>query len=179
MKKALFSIISVIAATAFFACNNGDYNANPSSAANESVNPFYTLDSAGFDWTGADAVTAYVNGNYVHMDSPIVHYDFLSGTNVITAYPSPNKGFRIELNGVYANNIYPLGLNNYTNVMVYLDSVANLPVSFYSFFGNVGQVQIIRNDPDRIMGRFHFQALTGVNGTLINVSKGWFNVRKY
>lgn len=179
MKKALLSIISVVAATAFFACNNGDYNANPSSAANESVNPLYILDSAGFDWTGTDAVSAYVNGTYVHIDSPAVTYDFQSGTNIIVASTGGNKGFRMELADVYGNNIYNMGLNIYSRVMYYNDTIDNAAVKFYSYFGNVGQVQILRNDPDRIIGKFHFQALTATNGMLINVSKGWFNVRKY
>lgn len=179
MRKALLSIISVIAATAFVACNNGEYNANPSSAANGSINPMYMLDSAAFNWGGADAVSAYVNGTYVHIDSPNVTFNLVSGNNIITAYTAPNKGFRFELADVYTNNIYSMGLNIYSRMMFFSDSVNNAPITYYSYFGNVGQVQIIRNDPDRMIGRFHFQALNTTNGSLINVSQGWFNIRKY
>ncbi|PQJ09207.1 hypothetical protein CJD36_020695 [Flavipsychrobacter stenotrophus] len=179
MKKVLFSIIAVLAACTFFACSNGDYNANPLSAANGSVNPFDQLDSAGFNWSGTDAISANVNGNYFNVDSTKTGFFLGSGgTNIITGYISPGRGFRFELNDVYATNIYPLGLNNVYRYMMYSDSIGSSAITYYSNLGNVGQVQILRNDPLRIIGKFHFQALNMANGTVINVSNGWFNIKK-
>jgi hypothetical protein len=169
----------VLATCTFFACSNGDYNANPTSAANGSVNPFELLDSAGFNWSGTNSISANINGNFFNVDSTKVNFNLTAtGTNVITGYLSPGRGLRFELNEVYANNIYPLGYNNKYRLMEYHDSVGTNAVTYYSYFGNVGQVQILRNDPLRIIGRFHFQALNMVNGTVINVSNGWFNIGK-
>ena len=179
MKKVLFSIIAVLATCTFFACNNGDYNANPTSNANGSINPMDLLDSAGFSWSGTDAISANINGNFFNVDSTKTSFTLTStGTNVITGYVTPGHGLRFELNEVYGNNIYPLGYNNTYRAMMFQDSVGSSAVTYYSYFGNVGQVQILRNDPQRIIGKFHFQALNMVNGTVINVSNGWFNIGK-
>lgn len=179
MKKVLFSIIAGIGACTFFACSNGDYNANPTSASNESINPFNLLDSAAFNWSGTDAISANINGNFFNVDSTKTGFILTSGgTNVITGYISPGHGLRFDLNEVYGNNIYPLGYNNSYRAMSFQDSLPTGVKTYYSYFGNVGQVQIIRNDPQRIIGRFHFQALNMLNGDVVNVSNGWFNIRK-
>ena len=178
MKKILFSIIFVVTATTFFACNNGDYNSNITSAANASVNPMNILDSAGFNWTGTDAVSATVNGTFVHIDSTQAFFAFTGGANVITAYYGIAHGFAMHLEDVYSNNIYPMGYKVTNRWMQFVDSPATGPITYYSYFGNVGQVQIIRNDPTRIVGRFQFQGLDKINGQLINVSNGWFSLHK-
>ncbi len=179
MKKVLFSIIAVLAACTFFACSNGDYNANLSSNANISLNPLYVLDSAGFNWTGTDAISANINGNFFNVDSTKVSFSLSpTGTNIITGYISPGRGLRLELNDVYATNIYPLGLNNTYRLMMYQDSIGANAVTYYSNLGNVGQVQILRNDPQRIIGKFHFQALDTSKTLVLSVTNGWFNIGK-
>lgn len=178
MKKILFSIIFIATATTFFACNNGDYNANATSPANNSVNPLDVLDSAGFNWSGTDAVSAYVNGNFVHIDSTQAYFTFTGGANVINAYYGISRGFSLHLEDVYGNNIYPMGYSITNRYITFSDSLATGPINYFSYYGNVGQVQIIRNDPTRIVGRFHFQGLDKINGTLINVSNGWFSLHK-
>lgn len=179
MKKALFSIIFVAAASLFFACNNGEYNANPISNANGSVNPLNTLDSATFEWTGQDAVSAYVNGTYFHADSTQANWVLATGgVNVITAFTSLTHGFIMSMSGVYGNNIYNMGYTVTNPMIAYTDSIPTGPITYYSYFGNVGQVEIVRNDAQRIIGRFHFQALNQVGGSVINVSNGWFNLHK-
>ena len=100
-------------------------------------------------------------------------------TNVITAVAGVSHVFQMDLTDVYTNNIYPMGYTITNRYMEYTDSIPTGPISYHSYYGNVGQVQIIRNDAARIIGRFHFQALDKLNGTVINVSQGWFNVRKF
>lgn len=184
MKKVLFSIVAVVASCTFFACSNGDYLANPTTAANNSVNPLNVLDSAGFNWSGTDAVSCNIDGNYFNVDSTKVTFTLTSsGTNVITAFVGPSHGFTFNFNDVYAGNIYPISLTStggidLTRYISYTDSPSTGPRTFYSYLGNVGQVQILRNDPQRIIGKFHFQGLDHKNGTLINVSNGWFNIGK-
>lgn len=178
MKATLFSIIFVAVAAMFTACNNGDYVAQATSPANQSVNPMNVLDSAGFNWTGADAISANINGQYYHIDSSQVTFSLVSGTNVINGFTGVAHGFHFELSNVYSNNIYDMGYKITERFMEYVDSPSTGPVTYHSYLGNVGQVQIIRNDPDRIIGRFHFQALDQIGGKVINVSNGWFNIGK-
>ena len=179
MKKLLFSIMAVVGACTFFACSNGDYIANPTSNANNSVNPLNVLDSAAFSWTGSDAISAYVNGTYVHIDSNHTSFYLSSvdGSNNISGILGVSHGFVFVLKNVYAGSVYDMSYNDFDHYVSWSDSV-DTPRTYYSYLGNVGQIQIERNDPLRMIAKFHFQALDKVNGIVMNISNGWMNIHK-
>jgi hypothetical protein len=44
--------------------------------------------------------------------------------------------------------------------------------------GSKGQCKILENDATHIKGLFYFETVAPVSGTVLNVSKGYFNVTK-
>ena len=178
MKKLLFSIMAVCGACTFFACSNGDYNVNTDAVANTNINPLNLLDYAGFNWTGTDVISANVNGVNVVIDS--IHSNFVlssDGTNVITGYLGVSHGFAFYLKDVYGGNIYPMGYTITNRYAQWSDSIG-APKTYFSFFGNVGQIQVLRNDPLRLIAKFHFQALDKLGGTVYAINNGWINIHK-
>ena len=163
-----------------FSCGNKDYIANPTTSANNSVNPLNLLDSAGFNWTGTNTISANVNGTNVVIDSTHCTFSLIAatGTNVITGYLGVNHGFYFSFSNVYAVNIYPMGYTVTDRYAAWSDSASGTAKTYYSYNGNVGQVQILRNDPLRLIAKFHFQGLDMINGTVTNVSNGWINIGK-
>jgi hypothetical protein len=187
MKKVLCSIIAIAGACLFFACSNGDYLANPTTVSNQSDNPLDYLDSNKMTWTGTDALSAKINGAFFNSDSAHTSW-FLdtAGYNYISGLTGISHGFVLRFRNVYAGNLYTFGtLNaryNTERICVYYDSV-DKPRAYSSALGNVGEVYIIENDSShttksRIKGKFYFQAIDGT-GKIVNVTEGWFNVKKY
>jgi len=177
MKKVLLSIIASVAICSFMACSNGDYNANVSTATvNNSQNPLNLLDSAGFNWTGTDPFSCEINGVAYQGDSVNTTYNFSAGNDMITSVVGL-KGFFLNFNSLYAGNVYYLGYQSYNNYGIYKDTVTSPTAQYFSYNGTVGQVLILRNDPLRMIGKFYFQGKT-TNGTIVNISNGWFNIHK-
>ena len=104
--------------------------------------------------------------------------DDTTGTNVI-AGTSGNQGIVLYLTSVYAVNIYGMGYQNKTRYGVWSSNDSSaLPVNaYYSYLGNSGQVQILENDSAFIKGTFYFQGINSA-GTVVNVSDGYFYIRK-
>lgn len=185
MKKIFYSILFFAAAgLAFSACSTGDYNANISSAANNSVNPLAPLDSAAlsaFVTSGKPSfITATINGSpWSSGDSATGWFlDDTTGTNIISGI-SGGQGLVLFLANVYAVNIYKMGYNNKVTYAVW-DQVdtSTLPAfAYFSYLGNSGEVQILENDNTAIRGTFYFQGINST-GSVINVSNGYFYVLK-
>ena len=177
MKKVLLSIIALVAICSFMACSNGDYNTNvASTTVNNSGNPLNPLDSAGFNWTGSGAFSAKINGVLYQGDSSNTVYSFSLGNNMITSVIG-TQGFFLNYKDVYSNNIYNAGFQAYNQYGIWQDTISSPTAQYYSYNGNVGQVQILRNDNFRFIGKFYYQGKNS-NGAIVNVSEGWFNLHK-
>jgi len=183
MKKILYSILFFAGTClAFAACSSGDYNANPSSNANNSVNPLQPLDSAQLSsyvtTAGPSTISASINGSGWSSDSLSGWLLDSTGTNIITGI-SGKTAILLYLKNVYATNIYNMGYNNHITYGHYTNNdSAALPVNAYwSYVGNSGEVQILENDPVYIRGTFYFQGINST-GDVINVTNGYFYIKK-
>jgi len=188
MKKVIYSVL-LFAGVGFAlaACNNGDYNANPASNANNSVNPLAPLDSAqlaAFVTTGTPSfITATINGSSWSANGDTAaswYFVDTTGCNLITGI-SGGKFFQLQLRNVYATNIYNMGHNNrvtYGIVADYGDTTGEKNIHI-SYFGNSGEVQILQNNPVAMKGTFYFQAIDSATGDVVNVYNGYFNVLKF
>ena len=157
------------------ACSNGDYNTNAGSVASSSANPLNQLDSAGFNWTGTDPLSAKINGQLVVFDSATTNYSFSLGVNAVLGIKGI-QGLILSLKDVYGDNIYNIGYQQYTHYGCWYDTLTSPTAQYVSYNGNVGQVLVLRNDT-RFIGKFYFQG-KNAKGELLNVSEGWFNVPK-
>ena len=128
-------------------------------------------------WNGVAPFSATVNGVGHQSVAGGTTYGFAGGYNIIKAFSGPKNYFYLKLTNVYAGNVYNMGSFDIERTCFYKDSVNG--ITYYGNLGNVGQVYIIRNDSANITGKFHFQALSALNGSLINVASGYFNVNKY
>ncbi|MBC7554288.1 MAG: hypothetical protein H7257_09940 [Taibaiella sp.] len=182
MKKIFLSIIAVLSALQFTACSNGEYIANPTTEANVSANPLNPYSTDAFSWSGTDAVSAKINGANYNCDSFHTTWSLDSGYNVITAYNATNYGLVLTMKDVYVGQTYTMGFGKTARMGVWQDTSGtgvNKAKSFVSYFGNAGQINIIKNDSARLIGKFYFQALDSPGGKVINVSEGWFNINKH
>ena len=182
MKKVLFSIFALWGVLSFSSCSNGEYIANPTTNANVSANPLNPYSTDAFSWTGSNAVSAKINGTYFHADSTQAVWALDSGSNVIAAYTGLSYGIYLKLKDVYKGGIYSMGFNKTDRMGVWYDTSGtgtHKYKAFFSNFGNDGQVKIIQNDSNRIVGQFYFQALDSIGGFVVNVTEGWFNIKKH
>lgn len=179
MKKILYSIIALAGLTYMASCSSGEYLANPTAVVNTSSNPFTPLEYDAFNWGGTDPLSCSINGVPFVGDSATTTFGLdTSGSNVIMSVKDGVKGMTLVLGEAYGGNVYPMFYKQYTRYAIFRDSLFD-PYQYYSYWGNVGQIQIVRNDSARIIGRFYFQACNGMDsGTLVNVTNGWFNVGK-
>lgn len=178
MKTRLLSLLAFITIISITSCTQADYLADANDPANESVNPMNLLTADDFNaWDGTAPLSAKVNGVGYQALSSGTTYDFVAGFNIIKAYTNSKDYFYLKLSNVYAGNVYNMGSLEQDRTCYFKDSTNG--VTYYGNLGNVGQVYIIRNDSANITGKFHFQALSAMNGILVNVSSGYFNVNKY
>jgi hypothetical protein len=184
MKNTFYAfLIAAAISFAVTACSSGEYNANPSSTTNQSINPLHPLDSAGFDWasTSASPFSASINGGgFVGKDSLSGWFlDDTTGADVVYGI-NGLQGFKLYLLSAYAGKIYSLGYHEYKTWALYSDvDTSFLPGhAFYSYFGNSGEVQILENDIHAIRGMFYFQGVTST-GAVVNVTNGYFNINKH
>jgi hypothetical protein len=183
MKNTFYNILMVAGVCCVFAaCSSGDYNANPSSPANQSVNPLTPLDSAQFTWSGSDPFSANTSsgGFQAKVGYAWWVFDDTTGADIITAV-NGKQLFQFYLLGTYAGHIYSLGHNVMKTKALFVDNdSAADPVNhtFYSYNGNSGEIQILQNDTSRIKGLFYFQGVNANNG-VVNVSNGYFNIKKH
>lgn len=166
-------MVAIATLYALGSCNNGAYVANPNTNGNNSPNPLDPLDSSGFNWGGESAISFKVNGSYIRMDSTVAGYRFDSGYNIVSGY-SNGRFISIYLNEVYRGSSYNFGLSNLQRFGTYGDTTKG----HFSYFGNVGQVYIIRSDGERFKGKFYFQAADTIGRNIVNITEGYFDVRK-
>ncbi len=179
MKNIICSILAVLGTCTFLACSNGEYVSNSVTLGNSSSNPLDPKDSAKFDWGGSSNFSVMVNGASYSVDS--THCGFFLDTlggNVISAVVDGAHAMSLRFENVYGGNTYTMGYLNTIRMGTWSDTIPH-PKLYYSFWGNVGQVQILRNDASRIIGKFYFQCADTLGGTVVNVQNGWFNIPKY
>ena len=178
----LSSLLLIAFGVIFIGCTKAAYQADATGAANESVNPLNLLTKDEFTWSGTPPLSAKVNGVAFQAQQANFYFGFDTGNNRIYAYRgSDSVGFTLRLKDVYADNVYNFQYGSTLRMGTYRSDSARGPL-YYSYLGNVGQVYIVRNDtaaPWTIEGKFHFQALTAINGKLINVSEGYFKFNKF
>ena len=180
MKKILHSIL-LFAGTcvALTSCSNGEYVANPGSAANTAVNPLKPLTASQFTWGGTGSLSATINGVSFVADTAAWRLDS-SGTNLIAGSSGDTRGFALNLRNVYAGNIYSLAYHIYNTEVIYtVADTANKLLNgvYYSYLGNSGEVYITENDSAYIKGLFYFEGVDD-SGKLVTVNNGYFNVAK-
>ena len=181
MKQISLSILLVAAMSCLLAaCSGKDYMANPSTNANQSVNPLRPLTSSEFTWVGNAPMSANIGGNQMTLDTAWYYWSDTTG-NVIFG----KKGkviLALYLKDVWAGNVYTLPYKDYNRYGMYADSVkidtAVVYVPYYSALGNSGEVKILQNDTAHIAGQFYFQAV-GAAGKVVNINNGYFNILKY
>ncbi len=195
MKKLLnFLTLATLSAT-LFSCAK-DYTANPSSAINQSINPYNPLDSAGFAQftNNAGAFSCYINGQFFQLPEPIVRWGWnaTTGSDQIIAAVDSNYGMVLNLKDTWSNGIFDFDPGTW-NGSQYINKVGKIYATvfdsvlsknyFQSIIGNSGRVYIIRNDgysdTARLIGRFYFNCRDTVSGTVINVTEGYFNIKKW
>lgn len=184
MKKVLYSVLfAAIAGVGFTACSNGDYNANPNSAANASINPLSPLSVSEMQAFatnhGPNYITATVNGGtFTATGDTAAFYRFDTGYHFITGF-SGGKYLSLDLSQVYAGSIYTMGHNIVNRLGIYysFDTSGRSLSYFASSLGNSGEVYILQNDDTIIRGTFYFQAVDTA-GNVINVNNGYFNMRR-
>lgn len=178
MKAKFSTFITLLLFITLASCTQADYLADATDPANESVNPMNLLTADDFNaWDGTPPLSAKVNGVGYQALSTATTYDFVGGFNIIKAFTNSKDYFYLKMANVYAGNVYNMGSLEQDRTCYFRDSTNG--VTYYGNLGNVGQVYITRNDSANISGKFHFQALSAMNGILINVSTGYFNVNKY
>jgi hypothetical protein len=185
MKKVLYSVLfAAIAGFGFTACSNGDYNANPNSAANASINPLSPLSATAMaafaTGDAANVITATINGAQfsAHGDSGTYYHFDTAGFHNIIAY-SGGKEVYLRLFEVYNNDLYTMGHGIYNREGTYasIDSNGHSFGAYTSYQGNSGEVYIIENDSAFIRGTFYFQGVDSL-GDVINVNNGYFYLHK-
>lgn len=195
MKKVLYSILFLSAVFGVLsACNNGDYNANPGSNANGSINPINPLKSSEFTWAGTDPMSADINGAHWVADAAYFQLDTF-GRNLIVGVKGPQM-MAFILSDVWTNNVYNIGYKISNRMGLYwtgidstmgtsgdiwsyigASSTAHADFIFSSYLGNSGEFKLVENDSLHIKGLFYFQAANN-SGAITNITNGYFNVRK-
>ena len=182
MNKILYTVLlfAGICLTAS-SCSNGDYTANPSSAANNSVNPLNPLTKSQFTWSGNDPVSCNINGSPWVADTAWYVIDS-GGQNVIYAFKdSFRQRLVLYLVNTWTDNLYNMGFNQYNTSATWVprvDSIGSYAGVYSSALGNSGELYMIENDSAIIKGKFYCQEVNGA-GDIINFTNGWFNLKKF
>lgn len=188
MRQIFYSIL-LVGAISFVltACSNGDYIANPSTNANQSINPLNPLTSSQFNWVGISPMSVKINGGALQkMDTAWYYLDTKSGFNYIVGMKGAKK-VALRLFDVWGNNMYMLTYKDTATRLVELadsvkikvgDSTVNTLNIWSTHFGNSGEIKILRNDSATISGMFYCQ-LADTAGAVTNISEGYFTLPKF
>lgn len=190
MNKLFQSILLFAGACASLcSCSNGQYSASPSSNANSSINPLQPLTSSQFTWGGTAPMSADINGTHWLADYATYGKDSLFANEVVGYKSADGTILAFYLSDSWANNLYNTGYQQYKRYGVYIDhsdsstlspfldktSAAAKAHNYYSYIGNSGEVNMIRNDSAYFEGKFYFQGVNAA-GQIINVMNGYFKV---
>ncbi len=176
----LFAVICGVLAS----CTGGDYNVNPGSNANYVVNPLKPLTSAQFSWgtgstpaiwSGTGVMGGVING--VSWSTNNVTWNLATGGDNVIIGTVGAKVMRLDLPSVYSGNVYTMAFHDYLQTGTWSDSVGTSYVSYYSFFGNSGEVYITENDSAYIRGMFYFEGISNSN-QITAVNSGYFSFAK-
>ncbi len=185
MNRFLIFSVFLLSLTGLYSCS-AKYSANPNSLVNNSSNPINQNPT--YNWTGTDPISATVNGVPWVADPSSLSIDFTSpGYFIFAGSVGGKQIMRFWYNNVWPGNTYRMGINNGSQYIIYYDS-ASVPAKFayqsiLAVWGS-GGTKIILNDtfaygvPGYIKGLFFFEGVDSV-GRVINVSNGYFNVRKW
>lgn len=178
MKRVLYTFLFMAGLSVMLsACSGGDYKANASSPANNSINPLKPLTASQFTWSGVDPVSANINGSPWVADSAMYFLDS-TGANVIFAY-NGTQALYLYFRNTWQGGLYNMGFNNYDVIgeWVNMDSSFVSTSWHISALGNSGEMYMQQNDTVVFKGRFYCQAVNS-HGDIVNISNGYFNFNK-
>lgn len=174
MKSKLIGF-SLIALSLFASCSNGDYQASPTSNANNSINPLNQLKAEDFTWSGTDPVSLDINGAHWVADFAIWGIDTLG--DYIYASKGKNTLF-ISMNDSWPGNLYTLANKNGKRWGYWTDSTNTGYQVYFSDLGNSGQLYMKNNDTAYIKGLFHFKGVSKYENKVVNITNGYFKIHK-
>ncbi|MFI4955484.1 MAG: hypothetical protein ACHP9Y_06180 [Gammaproteobacteria bacterium] len=178
MNKILFTILLVAGLTyALGSCSSGAYNANPSSNANQSINPLNPLNAKQFTWAGTTKkVSLNFNGALWETDSAgIGWYDSLQ-TNVLWASDG-KKLLVLYIKDGWGGHVYNMGYKQYNYLGEWVPDSASFYSRYESALGNSGELYMTANDTVNFCGKFYFQAVNAA-GQIDNITNGIFTLTK-
>jgi len=175
MKKVLYTMLMFAGIASFSACSNGDYVANPSDNTNNGINPLNPLTDAEFTWSGETPLSADINGSHWKADEARWGLD-TTGANIIVATKG-NRMMYFRLIDVWSGNVYDMQYNS-KRFSYYVDSIGYAPGYYQSQLGNSGEIKIVQNDSNYIVGQFYYKGVN-VNGKAASITNGYFKISKH
>jgi len=180
MKNVILTILlfGAVACGLFSACTGGAYNASPGSNANYVINPLEPLKTSQFTW-GVGSTTGTLGGvinGVAWSTNNATWYLDTTGTNDIVGNVGSVMIF-LRLKGVYSNNLYSMGYQQYNQSCSYSDSVGSNFYAYYSYNGNSGEVYVTENDSAYIRGMFYCECIAST-GQIAAINNGYFNIKK-
>lgn len=160
---------------ALMSCSSGAYVANPSTNANNSINPLNPLKASQFTWTGSGLFSMNIDGNPWVADTAYTYYSSTTQTNVVVATKGKSIVY-MYLANVWTGTVYNMGFKTYTCLTEYMDSLG-APV-FQSALGNSGEFYMVKNDTLNFDGKFYFQGIS-TDSSISNFTNGVFTLLKY
>ena len=145
MKKIFYYTLFFTGAfCAINACSNGPYTANPSSNANNSVNPLKPLTSSQFTWGGESPVSGDINGTHWRADTAYFGTDS-SGASYVTGIKYSDGSrmtFHLLIYKIESSTLYNLSYHVYDHYAGYMDSTSTGGQLALSYLGNSGEINI-------------------------------------
>ena len=178
MRKLVYSLVFCSAVLGLVSCSNGDYQASPTSNANNAVNPITPLEPDEYSWSGDEPMSADINGARWVADYATFGLDS-SGGNVLVGYKDGSPFLlRFYLKDVWTGNTYSMEWEDYDRFAYITDSATLFTDgAYFSYLSNSGGVHILRNDSAMIQGKFYYKGVSAT-GKTITVNNGYFEIEK-
>ena len=181
MKKILFaSLIAAFASILFTSCNNGVYDADPTTT-NSNGNPLNPGGNgnggSSFNWTGTDPMSAKINGTAWQATS-ISYVPGMAGLPAFVTGSGPNNSSILVYipDNATANSV--TSFNSTVTASYSANTTSGNPNDVYAAsLGSGGQVQIIANDATHVTGKFYFGG-KNIVGTISDITEGYFTATK-
>ena len=175
MKNLFYSIALAAAAVMLLnSCSSGVYDANPSSVANQSINPLNPLKANQFTWSGSIPFSAVVNGALWVADTAWTYIDTSGAGNIEAVKYATDGVFLIHYPNSWGGNLYNMGYEQ-PRTALFADSVGGKYEVYYSVLGNSGELYLTKNVTDTLIGKFYFQGV-GPDSTLVNITDGYIDL---